>query len=129
MSGKKLNYKLRKMVNMGSSNNTMHKFGIEYGYIALAMGNMLKDTNKNIKNIEINHTESIIIDYNWNCILSMIGTILVLAGITIGLVIFGAATGGTSVLLGLGILASLGIGLGSLALSVYHDGNNCFGGW
>ena len=59
----------------------------------------------------------------------MIGTILVLAAITIGLVIFGAATGGTGVLLGLGILASLGIGFGSLALSVYHDGNNCFGGW
>ncbi len=114
---------------MGSSNNTMHKFGMEYGYIALAMGNMLKNTNNNIKNVEIDKTESIIIDYNWNCILSMIGTILVLAAITIGLAIFDAATGGTSVLLGLGVLASLGIGFGSLVLSVYHDGNNCFGGW
>ena len=28
---------------MDSSNSTMHKFGIEYGYIALAMNNMLKN--------------------------------------------------------------------------------------
>ena len=58
---------------MGSSNNTMHKFGIEYGYIALAMGNMLKDTNKNIKNMNINGTNSIIIDYSWLCIVSFVG--------------------------------------------------------
>ena len=60
---------------MGSSNNTMHKFGIEYGYIALAMGNMLKDTNKNIKNMEIDKTESIIIDYSFMCIYSIIMTL------------------------------------------------------
>ena len=95
----------------------------------MAMNNMLKDTNNNVKNMEINKTESIIIDWNWSCILSMIETILELVGITIELVIFGAATGGTGVLLGLGILASLGIGLGSLTLAVYSDGNNCFGGW
>ena len=107
----------------------MHKFGIEYGYIALAMNNMLKDTNNNVKNMEIDKTESIIIDWNWSCVLSMIETIMTLASIIGGLVIFGAATGGTGVPMGLGVLAVLGVGLYSLASSVYHDGNNCFGGW
>ncbi len=58
---------------MGSSNNTMHKFGMEYGYIALAMNNMLKDTNNNIKNVGINGTDSIIMDYSWPCIVAIVG--------------------------------------------------------
>ena len=53
---------------MGSSNNTMHKFGIEYGYIALAMNSMLGYTNSNVKNIEINRTNALVIDYNQYCI-------------------------------------------------------------
>ncbi len=60
---------------MGSSNSTMHKFGIEYGYIGLAMGNMLKNTNNNIKNIEINKTNAISIDANWWYVLALIGYI------------------------------------------------------
>ena len=51
-----------------SNNNTLNKFGIEYSYIA--MNNMLKSTNNNIKNIEINKTLGIAIDWNWGCILS-----------------------------------------------------------
>ena len=61
---------------MGSSNNTMHKFGIEYGYIALAMNNMLKDTNKNIRNMEINGTDVIVIDWNIWCDLSVVSLII-----------------------------------------------------
>ncbi len=41
---------------MNSNNNTLNKFGIEYSYIALAMNNILKLTNNNIKNMEINKT-------------------------------------------------------------------------
>ena len=45
---------------MNSNNNTLNKFGIEYSYIALAMNNMLKLTNNNIKNMEINKTLGIL---------------------------------------------------------------------
>ena len=76
---------------MNSNNNTLNKFGIEYSYIALAMNNMLKSTNNNIENMEINKTIGIAIDDNWNCIISIIGfvfvgllTIGVAAGITLG---------------------------------------------
>ena len=41
---------------MNSNNNTLNKFGIEYSYIAIAMNNILKLTNNNIKNMEINKT-------------------------------------------------------------------------
>ncbi len=50
---------------MNSNNNTLYKFGLEYSYIALAMNNMLKSTNNNIKNIEINKTLGIAINWNW----------------------------------------------------------------
>ncbi len=63
---------------MGSSNNTIHKFGMEYSYIATAMGNMLKDTNKNIKNIEINGTNAIAIDWNIWCDLSIVSLAIAL---------------------------------------------------
>ncbi len=58
---------------MNSNNNTLNKFGIEYSYIAIAMNNMLSSTNNNIKNMQINGTYSILIDYNWGCIDSLIG--------------------------------------------------------
>ncbi|EQB70998.1 MAG: hypothetical protein AMDU4_FER2C00205G0003 [Ferroplasma sp. Type II] len=44
---------------MYSSNKTLDRFGIEYSYIASAMGNMLKSTNNSVKNIEINKTVGI----------------------------------------------------------------------
>ena len=68
-------------------NVTMNKFGVEYSYIAMAMNNMLKDTNKNIKNMEINKTEGIVIDYSFMCIYS----ILVTMGSVLGMVISVAA--------------------------------------
>ena len=96
---------------MGSNNNTMHKFGIEYGYIALAMGNMLKDTNNNIKNTTINKTESIIIDYNKLCVLGLI---------VLGMAVVGAAaaifTGGFGVGLFWFLWAVSGIDLGEIVL-------------
>ena len=131
MSGKKLNYKLRKMVNMGSSNNTMHKFGIEYGSIALAMGNMLKDTNNNIKNTTINKTESIIIDWNWGCINAIVWAVIAFLGILAVIAAFASApfTGGVSAVAGLFFLAGLGLSFASFGDTIYNVGNACFGGW
>lgn len=92
------------------------------------MNNMLKDTNNNIKNIEINHTESIIIDFNWGCIKSIMV-------IVVELIVLGAGLGGLAFLTGLtGVAAILFwiVLVGSLGLigySVYQAGNACFGGW
>jgi len=76
---------------MNSNNNTINKFGIEYNYIALAMNNMLRFTNNNVKSVEINKTIGIAIDDNWNCIITLIGFVFIgsliiaaAAGITIG---------------------------------------------
>ncbi len=76
---------------MNSNNKTINKFGMEYLYIVLSMNNMLKLTNNNIKNIEINKTVGVAIDNNWNCIINIISfvfvgllTIAAAAGITIG---------------------------------------------
>ena len=60
---------------MFSTNNTMHKFGIEYSYIATAMGTMLQPTDNNVKSMGINQTNAVAIDWNWGCI----NSILVLA--------------------------------------------------
>ena len=53
---------------MNSNNNTLNKFGIEYSHIATAMNNMLGFVNKDIKNMEINGTNAIAIDYSFMCI-------------------------------------------------------------
>ena len=116
---------------MGSSNSTVHKFGMEYSYIATAMGNMLGYTNSNVKNIEVSHTESIIIDWNWGCInaiLSLAGTIIAWF---IASALFSVAplTGGTSVLIGIAFLIGTGISIGLTMGALYHAGNACFGGW
>ena len=76
---------------------------MEYGYIALAMGNMLKDTNKNIKNIEVDGTNAIAIDWNFGCDLVVVGTILLILSLIIffppgGLVGITAILGGSVVL-------------------------------
>ncbi|WMT50949.1 MAG: hypothetical protein RE471_08205 [Ferroplasma sp.] len=60
---------------MFSTNNTMHKFGIEYSYIATGMSNMLKSTDNNVKNKEINQTVGIAIDWNWMCTVSLVGLV------------------------------------------------------
>ena len=55
---------------MFSTNNTMHKFGIEYSYIATAMGTMLQPTDNNVKSMGINQTNAVAIDLNyWGTIL------------------------------------------------------------
>ena len=105
---------------MYSSNKTLDKFGIEYSYIASAMGNMLKSTNNGIKNISIDKAVGIAIDWTWGCIITTvfyIATIvlIVLAAIFVWPVsislasIFGAISGAIG--------------------ATYGEGNACFGGW
>ena len=103
----------------------MNRFGIEYSHIALAMNNMLKDTNKNIKNMEINKTNAIAIDYSWECILSIsllilaivlyVGTIAGLAlsgpiGVVLGVLMLGLIIGSFGAVVGTAVstLASCG---------------------
>ena len=57
---------------MYSSNKTLDRFGIEYSYIASAMGNMLKSANNGIKNISIDKAVGILIDWTWACVFSII---------------------------------------------------------
>ncbi len=116
---------------MNSNNNTLYKFGLEYSYIALVMNNMLKSTNNNIKNMEIDKTLGIAIDWNWNCI----NSVLVLAGTIaawfIASALFAVAplTGGTSVWIGILFLIGTGLSIGLTADATYNVGNACFGGW
>ncbi len=101
---------------MNSNNNTINKFGIEYSYIAMAMNNMLKLTNNNIKNITIDKTNAIAIDDNWACIdsvaaafigggwfeVSLVALLLasgpigwvVFGGLVVGMLLFGLAMDG-----------------------------------
>ena len=53
---------------MYSSNKTLDRFGIEYSYIASAMGSMLKSANNGIRNVNVDKIIGIAID--WNCIRS-----------------------------------------------------------
>ncbi|WMT50951.1 MAG: hypothetical protein RE471_08215 [Ferroplasma sp.] len=86
----------------------MHKFGIEYSYIATGMSNMLKSTDNNVKNKEINQTVGIAIDWNW------LPLSLIFAGgisFEIGLIAFliiGGPVAITIVLLGLALFAVVG---------------------
>ena len=116
---------------MYSSNKTLDRFGIEYSYIASAMGNMLKSTNNNIKNININKTIGIAIDWNWNCINSILELAGTIAVWFIASVLFAVAplTGGVSVGVGIAFLIATGISIGLTADATYNVGNACFGGW
>ena len=94
---------------MYSSNKTLDRFGIEYSYIALAMGNMLKSTNNSVKNIEIDKTVGIAIDWNWGCIIST----LVAIATFIALLVLLTTPEGAIVLIGTTLFyASLGLNLG-----------------
>lgn len=79
---------------MLSTNNTEHKFGIKYSYIAIAMNDTLKLINNKIKNIEINKTVGIAIDDNWLCAVQMVFYALICSGFcfallwTSGLIVF-----------------------------------------
>ena len=70
-----------------NSNSTVNKFGTEYSYIAIAMNTMLGFTNNHVKNINVNGNYGIVIDYNWNCIITLIGFV------SIGILIIEAAGG------------------------------------
>ena len=74
---------------MYSSNKTLDRFGIEYSYIATAMNSMLKSTNNGIRNISIDKTIGIAIDWNILCdvaIVSLAVDILMLLLPGVGLV-------------------------------------------
>ena len=116
---------------MDINNNTLYKFGLEYSYIALAMNNMLKSTNNNIKNMEIDKTVGIAIDDELNCILTILAEILIIVGIAIAIAAFEIATVGigTSVIAGLLFLGGMGTGIAGLGIGAYFIGNSCFGGW
>ena len=58
---------------MFSGNSTLNKFGIEYSYIAMAMNSMLGFTNNHIKDINVNGTYGVVIDYSWLCIVAIVG--------------------------------------------------------
>ncbi|MCL4311647.1 MAG: hypothetical protein M1462_04390 [Candidatus Thermoplasmatota archaeon] len=74
---------------MYSSNKTLDRFGIEYSYIASAMSNMLKSTNNEIKNVSIDKTIEIAVDWNILydvAIVGLIASILILLLPGVGLV-------------------------------------------
>ncbi|WP_298407326.1 hypothetical protein [Ferroplasma sp.] len=74
---------------MYSSNKTLDRFGIEYSYIASAMGSMLKSTNNEIKNVSIDKTIEIAVDWNILydvAIVGLIASILILLLPGVGLV-------------------------------------------
>ena len=115
---------------MYSSNKTLDRFGIEYSYIASAMGNMLKSTNNSVKNIEIDKTVSILIDWTWSCIVHILEYLGIIAGIFVGIALFELGTGGGATpLVGALFLTSLGLGIGGLVDTTYSVGVHCFGGW
>ena len=60
---------------MHSGNRTLDRFGIEYSYIASAMNGMLKSTNNGIKNISIDKTIGIAVDWNILCDVAIVGLI------------------------------------------------------
>ena len=94
---------------MFSTNNTMHKFWIEYSYIATAMNNMLKSTDNNVKSMEINETVGIAIDWGFMCDLSVvleIGAAISLIGAAAVLI---GATGGLAWPIFFVVIAALGV--------------------
>ncbi len=102
-----------------NSNSTLNKFGIEYSYITTAMNSMLGFTNNNIKNMQINGTESIVIDYNLVCIFSFLGTVLAVSSFELALLMFLVFGGPVDwAILGLSLLLiGMDIGPGGIILS------------
>ena len=86
---------------MFSTNNTMHKFGIEYSYIATAMGIMLRSTDNNVKNMEINQTVGIAIDWNWFNKAGIFGSRTAFEITLLAFLIFGGPVGWTIIVSGL----------------------------
>ncbi|WP_201779309.1 hypothetical protein, partial [Acidiplasma aeolicum] len=117
---------------MNSNNNTLNKFGIEYSYIALAMNNMLKSTNNNIKNMEINKTVGIAIDWGWMCDLSILLEVIAaidLIGSATALVV---ATGGLAWPVFFVVVAVIGVMGGWISMGYTCDwplGDPWFPSW
>ena len=84
---------------MFSTNNTMHKFGIEYSYIAIAMGTMLKSTDNSVKNMEINQTNAIAIDWNWFNLADVFGSGTAFEITLLAFLVFGGPVGLTILVL------------------------------
>ncbi len=128
---------LLSMYYMSSNNITMHKFGIENNYISMAMNTMLGKTNNTIKSMNVSETNAIVMDYTFNCILSIITIILIFLGISLMIAAFSIATAGigdaivigTSIAAGGVFLAGWTVAIASLAIATYFTGNSCFGGW
>ena len=58
------------------------------------MGNMLKSTNNEIKNVNIDKTIGIAIDWNWPCIITTVLYIIAIIGIiALSIVVWPAAVG------------------------------------
>ena len=108
---------------MYSSNKTLDRFGIEYSYIASAMGSMLKSTNNEIKNVSIDKTIGIAIDWNWPCIITTVLYIIAIIGIiALSIVVWPAAVG-------LALLIDMFVGVSGLTGATVAEGYECFGGW
>ena len=83
---------------MFSGNSTLNKFGIEYSYIAIAMNNMLRFTNNNVKNIVVDKTSAIEIDWSWWCVIGLASYIAAWIGIIGGAFYVPATLGGAAAL-------------------------------
>ncbi len=82
---------------MYSSNKTLNRFGIEYSSIASAMGSMLKSTNNEIKNVSIDKTVSILIDWSYISDLSVLLEIVSVIGLIGSAAALVGATGGLAI--------------------------------
>ena len=79
------------------SNKTLDRFGIEYSSIASAMGSMLKSTNNEIKNVSIDKTVSILIDWSYISDLSVLLEIVSVIGLIGSAAALVGATGGLAI--------------------------------
>ncbi len=99
-------------------NYLRHKFGIENNYISMAMNIMLGKTNNTVKSMNVSETNAMVIDYNWNCILSLV----VLVAFVIGIILFPIPLG-----LSVAYLITAGVitGIGTFG-SIYESITTCF---
>ncbi|ARD85491.1 hypothetical protein FAD_1647 [Ferroplasma acidiphilum] len=114
---------------MFSGNSTLNKFGIEYSYIAIAMNTMLGFTNNNVKNIVVDKTSAIAIDWSWGCIVSITILVVELMGVVAmlgGLALSTGITGGAAIAL---FILGLSLSIGLIGYQTYLIGNACYGGW
>ena len=108
---------------MYSSNKTVDKFGIEYSYIASAMNSMLKSTNISVKNINVDQTIGIAVDYRAGCIVAILAYIAsIIFLILLAIFVWPAAVG-------LALFIDMAGGLTGFVFTTLGVGYGCFGGW